>query len=148
MDRLTLLVVSAQLRLRLEYLARHPEILKDIEMDKRSPLTIPRPVELAGMRSRLLRAQRQQQAIAKTGEQYDAVMDGIDEAHQAIKGHVGDLDSVHEDLRRTIEKMIERPNGGPTDGESDGRQLSSGQREQPVADQTTAEPAASWGAKS
>jgi hypothetical protein len=95
--------------------------------DKRPPLTIPRPVELAGMRARLLRAQGQQKDIAATGKAYDDVMDGIDEAHKAIKGHVGDLRLVESSLRSTIESMVDRSNGAPPDGESDGRQSSSDQ---------------------
>ncbi|WP_316184719.1 MULTISPECIES: hypothetical protein [unclassified Bradyrhizobium] len=126
MDDITFLIASAQLKLRLEQLRRHPELWRTY-MDDRRPLIIPRPVELAGMRSRLLRAQQQQKDVAKTGAEYDAVMDGIDEAHAAIKANVGDLKIVEGSLRQTIEAMLDRSNGAPSDGESDGRQSSSDQ---------------------
>ena len=92
---------------------------------KRPPLLIPKPVELAGMRARLLRAQGQQKDLAQIGRDYDTVMDGIDEAKQVLKGHVGDLRIYEASVRSTIEGMIERSNGAPSDGESDGRQSSS-----------------------
>lgn len=135
MDRLTAFVAISHLKLRLQYLSQHPELLEGI-MDKRPPLTIPRPVELAGMRSRVMRAQQQQKSLAKTGEEYDAVMDGIDEAHAAITGHVGDLTGVMSQLRSTIEGMVEKSNGGPIDGESDGRQLPSDQGGEGVESQS------------
>lgn len=116
MDRLTAFVAIAQLRLRLDIVQRHPHLLEKIEMDKRPPLLIPRPVELAGMRSRLLRAQQQQKDIAVIGKDYDAV-DGIDEAKGALKGHVGDLKMYESSVRSTIESMVDRSNGGdPLDG--------------------------------
>lgn len=126
MDRLTHFVELAHLKLRVLFYARHPEILENILMDKRPSLYIPRPVELAGMRSRLQRSQAQGKALAATGTAYDAVMDGIDEAHGAIKGHVGDLTLLEGSLRNQIMSMLERSNGDPTGGESDGRQSSSG----------------------
>jgi hypothetical protein len=115
---------------------------KDPDMDKRPPLTIPRPVELAGMRSRMLRAKQLQKDVAKTGEDYDAVLDGIDEAHRAIKSHVGDLKVVEWSLRDTIEGMIDRSNGGPSDGESDGRQSPSDHDEKGSSGEGKPEPPA------
>jgi hypothetical protein len=124
-DRLTALICVAQLKLRLEVLTRHPELLEQLMADKRPPLTIPRPVELAGMRARLLRAQGQQKELAQIGKDYDTVMDAIDEGKQVLKGHVGDLRMYEASVRSTIEGMIDRSNGAPPDGESDGRQSSS-----------------------
>jgi len=138
-DELVFLVASAHLKLRLEYFRRHPELWRS-DMEKRPPLTIPRPLEIAGMRSRLLRAQAQKKAIDKTGEDYDAVMDGIDEAHAAIKGHVTDLRIVESSLRSAIESMIDRSNGAPSDGVSDGRQLSSGQTGEEGGEPATGKP--------
>jgi hypothetical protein len=128
-DRLTAFVVVANLKLRLKVLTLYPDSLEAIIMADKPSLYIPRPVELAGMRSRLMRAQQQGKDIAKTGIAYDEVMDGIDEAHAAIKGHVGDLTLLESSLRSQIMGMLERSNGAPTDGESDGRQSSSGQDE-------------------
>jgi hypothetical protein len=107
---------------------------KDPDMDKRVPLKIPMPVELAGMRSRLQRAQQQEKDIAKTGAEYDLVMDAIDELHQAHKDHVTGLAAVESNLRATISRMMEPSNGAPSlDGESDGRQSSSDPGEQDAA---------------
>jgi hypothetical protein len=125
-DRLTALIAIAHLKLRLEILTRYPDSLEAIIMADKPSLYIPRPLDLAGMRSRLMRSQQQGKDLAKTGKAYDDVMDGIDEAHAAIKGHVGDLTLLEGSLRNQIMSMLERSNGDPTDGESDGRQSSSG----------------------
>jgi hypothetical protein len=125
-DRLSEFVVVAHLKLRLELYCKHQRLFREVTGMARQPLYIPKPIELAGMRSRLLRAKAQEKGIAETGRDYDAVQDGIDEAHAALKGHVSDLKSYEGDLRRTIEGMLERSNGDPTDGASDGRQSSSG----------------------
>lgn len=95
-------------------------------MADKPSLYIPRPVELAGMRDRLKRSQLLSKDIAVTGKRYDEVLDGIDDAHKAIQGHVFDLQGVESGLRNQIMGMLERSNGDPTDGESDGRQSSSG----------------------
>lgn len=52
MDRVTALVAIAHMRLRLEMLARYPELLESIDMDIR------RPMELAGLKGRLARAKK------------------------------------------------------------------------------------------
>lgn len=126
MDRLTAFVCVAHLKLRLDLYCNHPELFREVTGMGKSPLYIPRPVELAGMRSRLLRARQQEKDVGKLGEDYDAVMDGIDEAKDAIAGHVGDLRGVESELRSTIMGMLERTNGAPIDGDSDGRRSSSG----------------------
>lgn len=103
---------------------QNPQWLEEMDMDdKRPPLTIPKPMELAGMRSRLLRSQAQQKDLTQIGKDYDAVMDGIDDAKGALKGHVGDLKLYEGAVRNTIESMIDRSNGGdPLDeGEKTGQ---------------------------
>jgi hypothetical protein len=155
MDRLTAWVVRAHLKLRIEMAT--PELIEEITNMAKPPgerIYIPRPIELAGMRSRLMRAKEQEKDLAEIGKDYDAVQDGIDEAKDVLKGHVGDLHSYHDDLRSTIASMLERSNGGPTDGESDGRQSSSEQSGAPERSgiappeekqpEQPAEPAASW----
>lgn len=122
MDRLTEFVAVAHLKLRLDLYCKHPDLFREVTGMANEKLYIPAPIELAGMRSRLERAKLQEKAIAKTGLEYDAVQDGIDEAHAALKGHVGDLKGYEGELRRTIMGMLERSNGDPTDGGSDGRQ--------------------------
>jgi hypothetical protein len=126
----------AHLKLRVHYLARHPEILEYVMAEKRPPLRIPMPVELAGMRSRLLRSQQQEKDVGQTGKDYDEVMDRIDELNDAHKQHVLGLQGVESNLRSTIMRMTERPNSDPSDGESDGRQSSSDQGEQEDATDT------------
>jgi hypothetical protein len=141
MDRLTEFVAVAHLKLRLELYCKHQSLFREVTGMGKQPLYIPRPIELAGMRSRLLRAQEQEKGIAATGKEYDAVQDGIDEAHAALKGHVGDLKGYEADLRGTILRMLERSNGNPTDGGSDGRQSSSEGQQGSVAtsEQTSGE---------
>lgn len=126
MDRLEALVAIAQLRLRLVMIERNPLLLEDWTMQ------IKRPIELAGLKSRLTRARLTEASIAVTGERYDAALDAIDEAHAATRSHVGELERLGEDLRKTIEGMTEGSNGGPNDGTksssgSDGGQVAAGQ---------------------
>jgi hypothetical protein len=128
MDLLTEFVAVAHLKLRLELYCKYPVLFREVAGMANQKLYIPQPIELAGMRSRLLRAKKQEKDIAATGMDYDRVQDGIDEAHDALKGHVGDLKSYEGDLRRTILGMLERSNGNPTDGGSDGRQSTSDEK--------------------
>lgn len=99
MDRLAAFVAITHLRLRLDILTRYPHLLEpDME--------IRRPIELAGLKSRLVRAKKQQEGIADTGKRFDIVMDQIDEAHGAAKAHAGDLEQYAGELKRTIESMV------------------------------------------
>lgn len=93
MDRLEALVAIAHLRLRLVMIERNPQLLEGTTMQ------IKRPIELAGLKGRLVRARQTEASIAVTGERFDAALDGIDEAHAAARAHVG-------------------ANGGPNDGAS------------------------------
>jgi len=111
-DRLTVLVAIAHLKLRLEVIQRHPEILEDLRM-----IDIKRPIELAGMAARLKRAERMEQDIAVTGQRYDTVLDAIDEKHAALKGHVGSLETTASQLDQVIGRMVAGSNGAPNDGE-------------------------------
>ncbi|NEU95050.1 hypothetical protein [Bradyrhizobium uaiense] len=113
MDRVTALVAIAHLKLRLELLERHPQILEGIDM-----ISIKRPIELAGMRARLARAQRQEADLAVTGQRYDAVQDAIDEQHAALKGHVGSLEDNKAQLDQILGRMVAGDNGGPNDGDA------------------------------
>lgn len=117
MDRVTALIAIAHMRLRLEMLARSPQILETTDMDIR------RPMELAGLKSRLARAKNQETAIANTGKRFDAVLDRIDELHGAAQGHVGQLEGHAAELAKVVDGMIARDNGDPNDegsGSSDG----------------------------
>ncbi|MCK1460906.1 hypothetical protein IVB34_21720 [Bradyrhizobium sp. 2] len=112
MDRLEALVAIAHLRLRLVMIERRPQLLEGVDMQ------IKRPIELAGLKGRLVRAKQTEAAIAVTGERYDAALDAIDEAHGAARAHVGELERLGADLRQTIEGMTGGTNGGPNDGAS------------------------------
>jgi hypothetical protein len=116
LDRLTALVAIAHLKLRLEVIQRHPDILEDLSM-----IDIKRPIELAGMAGRLKRAERAEQDIAVTGKRYDTVLDAIDERHAALKSHVGSLESTASQLDQVINRMVAGTNGGPNDGEDSSR---------------------------
>lgn len=81
-------------------------------------MEIKRPIELAGLKSRLLRAQMQETRIAATGKRYDKVLDKIDELAAAHVVHVGHLEHHAGDLEAAIERMV-GSNGDPN--ESDGQ---------------------------
>lgn len=112
MDRLEALVAIAHLRLRLVMVERNPQLLEGITMQ------IKRPMELAGLKSRLQRAKQTEAAIAVTGEHFDATLDAIDEAHNAAKAHLGELAHYGRELRDTVAGMVGASNGGPNDGAS------------------------------
>ena len=112
MDRLTALVAIAHLKLRLEVIQRHPDILEGLTM-----IDIRRPIELAGMAARLKRAEKMEKDIGVTGRRYDSVLDAIDEKHAALKGHVGSLETTATQLDQVIGSMIAASNGGPNDGD-------------------------------
>lgn len=109
MDRLEALVAIAHLRLRLAMIERNPLLLEN-------DMQIKRPIELAGLKGRLTRARQTEASIAVTGERYDAALDAIDEAHQAAKSHVGELEHYGRELRDMVESMTGGANGGPNDG--------------------------------
>jgi hypothetical protein len=109
MDRLTAFVAVAHLKLRLEILQRHPEYL---EMAPTIP-TIPAPIQLAGLKSRLQRAKLLEGRSAIAGGRFDAALDGIDTAIGAVEKHAGQLEQYGNDLLSTIAGMIEPSNGGP-----------------------------------
>jgi hypothetical protein len=107
MDRLTAMIAIAQLRLRLDIVTRYPHLLEDPGMEIRKPM------ELAGLKSRLARARKTEADIADTGKRFDKVLDDIDEAHGAAKAHVGDLEQYSGELKKTVEGMIAGSNGAP-----------------------------------
>jgi hypothetical protein len=115
MDRVTALVAIAHLKLRLELIERNPQLLEGLNM-----VDIRRPIELAGFRSRLARATRQEADLTVTGKRYDTVLDAIDEQHATLKRHVGSLEVEHSQLDQVINRMVAAAgdNGAPkNDGE-------------------------------
>lgn len=112
MDRVTALVAIAHLRLRLDILQKYPHLI-----DEMTDMEIKRPMELAGLKSRLMRAKGTEAAIAVTGKRYDAVLDQIDELHGVAKGNAGALEQYAGELKSTIESMIGGSNGDPNDGQ-------------------------------
>lgn len=76
-------------------------------------MEIRRPMELAGLKSRLQRAKTQEANIASIGKRYDTVMDKIDELSGAASGNVGALEQYEADLRSTVMGMIAGDNGAP-----------------------------------
>jgi hypothetical protein len=122
--RLTALIALAHVRLRQEMLARYPHLIDErIAMVKRR---LPMPVELAGLTSRMARAESQEKEIAAIGRRYDQVQNDIDEAIDAHKDHVDDLEHYRDAWTRKVDSMLARPNGdGPLD--SGGKTGQSGQ---------------------
>jgi hypothetical protein len=84
-------------------------------------MEIKRPMELAGLTSRLKRARATDRAIADTGKRYDKVLDQIDDLHGVSKAHVGQLETYAGELKSTIQGMIGSSNGGPNDDGQDGQ---------------------------
>jgi hypothetical protein len=127
-DSLTAFVAIAHIKLRLEILQRqlkkNPRLLE-------TDMEIRRPMELAGLKSRLARAKKQEADIAVIGKRYDAVMDKIDELSGAASGNVGALEQYEADLRSTVMGMIAGDNGAPP--LDDGQLGQSGEVAQPVA---------------
>jgi len=111
MDRLTALIAVAHLKLRLEMLTLYPHLLED-NMD------IKRPMELAALKGRLIRAKKTEADISITGKRYDVVLDKIDELHGAAKGHVGGLEQYAGELKSTVEGMIAGSNEPEPETES------------------------------
>jgi len=113
------LVANAHRRLALRRLLiaieRNPQLLEgEISMSDKPRLKIKLPMELAGLKHRMIRAEKQEQAIGRIGERYDDAQNGIDELIDAHAEHVGALEQYHHELRRKIEGMV-ASNGGPTD---------------------------------
>ncbi|SDC06691.1 hypothetical protein SAMN05216337_1001170 [Bradyrhizobium brasilense] len=90
-------------------------------------IDIKRPIELAGMRSRLARAKKLETDIAVTGQRYDRVLDKIDEQHKALQGHAGELESNASQLEQLLGSMLAGDNGGPNDGETSSSGSEAGQ---------------------
>ena len=124
MDRITALVVIAHCRLRLSMIERWPHLLEEVDM-----IDIRRPIEIAGMASRLARAEKMERAIAATGQRYDQVLDRIDEKHAALQTHVGSLEQVDAKLGAVIDRMVAGSNGAPN-GSGEASSQGSGEGEQ------------------
>lgn len=108
MDRLTAFVAIAHLKLRLEILQRHPELI-----DMAVTPSLPAPMEFAGLKSRLQRAKGLEKRSAVAGPRLDAALDIIETGVGIIETHAPELEKYGADLMSTIEGMLEPSNGGP-----------------------------------
>lgn len=124
MDRIDALVAIAHRRLVLRRMLveieRNPQLLED------AMLKIKKPIELVGLKSRIIRAETQEKAIVNLGTRYDKVQDNIDELVAAHSEHVGELEHYEGDLRRKIEGMV-GSNGVPNDDGQSGQESGQGQ---------------------
>lgn len=128
MDRLTAFVAIAHLKLRLETLQRYPEILDSLMAV--TPIKLPAPMHLAGLKSRLARAKGLEVRAGVAGVRVDSALDIIETGVAALEGHAPQLEQYGNDLMSTINSLLEPSNGGPPlDGE-----------EEPAADPTPAPP--------
>lgn len=109
-------------------------------------MDIKRPIELAGMKSRLARAAAAESKLSGVGKRYDTVLDKIDEATAVIDSHAGQLEQYEGDLRKTIEGMVAGSNGAPTDGATDGP-ISTASVQPDGSPSDLQHPQASWGPK-
>jgi hypothetical protein len=134
MDQLERMVRVAHARLRLRrFLLRRDAVMAD---EKKPPLKIRMPIELAGLKGRMMRADTQEKAIAVLGERYDRVQDGIDELVGAHSEHAGALELYERQLRDKIESMVGSNGGDPLDGDGRDGQKSDGQVGQIISSKT------------
>jgi len=127
---------------------RDPRILEEgLEMAK---MRLPSPIGLAGLTSVMARAEQQEKDIAALDRRYINVQSDIDDAIEAHKDHVGDLEHYRDAWKRKIDGMVAKPNGGaPLDGgEKTGQpgQSSVGQGQTISSDTPKEPPAAAPGA--
>lgn len=123
MDRLTAFVAIAHLKLRLETLQRHPEIL-DMAV---APPKLPAPMQLAGLGSRLKRGTNLEARAGAVGPRIDNAHDVIESGIVALENYAPGLEQYGNDLMNQIKRLSEPSNGGPL-------------LEEPVADPTGAAP--------
>ena len=74
-----------------------------------------KPVELAGMKARLERALALKARLGKAGEQYDAVLDSIEEKTRQYEAHGGELAKYDAQLESVIRDMIGTSNHPPAE---------------------------------
>lgn len=138
MDRLEAMIAIALMRVRLALIEKNPQLLIEgmatMADDKKPPLKIRMPIELAGLKSRMIRADGQEKSIAVLGKRYDRVQDGIDELIGAHNEHAGALEQYEDQLRKKIESMV-GSNGDPNDDGRNGQQ-SDGQVGQIITSKT------------
>lgn len=111
MDRLTALIAVAHLKLRLEYLQRHPELLDDPPMA--IVPVIPAPMQLAGLKSRLTRGANLETRAGAVGTRVDNAHDVIENGILALENYAPGLEQYGGDLMNQIKRMTEPANGGP-----------------------------------
>lgn len=116
MDSIEAMVAIAQLRLRLALIERCPDLL-----EKMMTLKIRKPIELAGLKTQLIRAEAQEKAIGGLSKRYNVVQDEIDELIGAHAEHAGDLEQYAKDLRAKIEGMVGSNGGDPFEGGQTGQ---------------------------
>lgn len=111
MDRWTAFVAIAHLKLRLEVLQRHPELL-EMATGPSVP-TLPAPMEFAGLKSRLQRAKGLETRAGVVGPRVDAALDVIETGVGVLETHAPELEKYGQDLMSTINGMLAPSNGGP-----------------------------------
>jgi hypothetical protein len=127
MDRLTAFVAISHLKLRLQYLSRHPEIIEGIDMNPK----------LQGVASAM--AKLQHGLEERSGKLLDRIETADKRGAAAFDKAHGSLDATEKAMAdvETFIASLEGSNGGPTLSDSSA-----------TSDQSqAAEPAASWGAK-
>lgn len=114
MDALDALIGIAHLKLRLETLQRHPELL-DTHMATTTPV-LPAPMEFAGLKSRLQRARGLEARAGVVGPRVDAALDVIEQGVGVLETHAPELEKYGADLMSTITGMLAPSNGDPNPG--------------------------------
>lgn len=74
---------------------------------------IPAPMQLAGLKSRLQRAQNLEGRAGAAGARVDAALDTIETGVSALEKHAPRLEQYGNDLMSTINNLLEPANGGP-----------------------------------
>lgn len=114
MDRLDAFVALANLKLRIEVLQRNPSLIPNLkESDMASVPSLPAPIQLAGLKSRLQRAKGLEARAGAAGTRVDAALDIIETGVSALENHAPQLEKYGDDLMSTINGLLESSNGGP-----------------------------------
>lgn len=76
-------------------------------------MEIKAPIELAGLKGRLVRAKALEGRAALGGARIDTALNMIEDGIGAVEKHAGQLEQYGSELQKTIEGMIAGSNGAP-----------------------------------
>lgn len=107
------LILLSHCKVRLERLTRNPSLIESCPPMATPPPTIPAPMQLAGLKSRLQRAAGLEKRAGAAGVRVDSALDTIETGVTALERHAPRLEQYGNDLMSTINSLLEPANGGP-----------------------------------